>query len=145
MTKNNIYKCFVSGNTPSSKNSKQWTGKLLVSSKTVKNYLKEKGIISYNPSKKEVKTYKRLENVFIKETEGLKEFLVGKEKPFRIGMYFIRQDKRKFDYINIAQIIFDLLTAHDIIEDDNMTEIIPVFLGFEVNKDNPGVILILEC
>jgi hypothetical protein len=45
---------FISGNIPSSKNSKQFTGKYLVSSKTVKNFLKSKGIKSYSTARKEV-------------------------------------------------------------------------------------------
>ena len=28
------------------------------------------------------------------------EMIGGKEKPYRIGFYFIRDIKRKFDYIN---------------------------------------------
>ena len=37
MTKNSI---FIPGNVPSSKNSKQWTGKLLINSKATRSYIK---------------------------------------------------------------------------------------------------------
>ena len=85
---------FISGNVPSSKNSKQWTGK---------------------------------------------EMIKGKEKPYKVGFYFIRDSKRKFDYINAAQLPLDLMQDYDWIEDDDSSNIIPVFLGYEVDKRNAGV------
>ena len=65
--------------------------------------------------------------------------LKGKEKPYRIELYFIRDTKRRFDYINAAQIIFDLMQEYGYIEDDDSTNIIPVFKGFEVDKEMAGV------
>lgn len=63
----------------------------------------------------------------------------GKEKPYKIGMYFIRDSKRKSDAINLAQIICDLMVEYGWIDDDNMDEILPVFLGYETDKKNCGV------
>lgn len=114
---------FIKGNVPSSKNSKQWTGKYLISSKTVRNYINK---FSYQ--------FYSLENI-----KKFKEMLKDKEKPYKIGFYFIRDTKRKFDYINILQIVCDLMVKAGMIEDDNADEIIPVFLGYEVNKENSGV------
>ena len=65
--------------------------------------------------------------------------LKGKEKPYKIELYFIRDSKRRFDYINAAQIIFDLMQEYSYIEDDDSTNIIPVFKGFEVDKARAGV------
>ena len=62
-----------------------------------------------------------------------------KEKPYKIELYFIRDSKRRFDYINVAQIIFDLMQEYGYIEDDDSQNIIPVFKGFEVDKDRTGV------
>ena len=117
---------FIAGNTPSSKNSKQFvtlkTGKtLLINSKTVQKYIKE--------SKADWLINK---NKFLK-------MLKGKEKPYKIELYFIRDTKRKFDYINAAQIIFDLMQEYGYIEDDDSQNIIPIFKGFEVDKLNAGV------
>ena len=112
---------FIKGNVPSSKNSKQWTGKYLIASKTVRAYLKE---------------YEYQYDEFIKE---FKEMAKNKDKPLRIGFYYIRDSKRKFDYINMAQIVQDLMVKHGWIDDDNCDEIIPVFLGYEVDKKNAGV------
>ena len=117
---------FISGNTPSSKNSKQFvtlkTGKtLLINSKTVQKYIKESKV-----------------DWLINKNEFLK-MLKDKEKPYKVKLFFIRDSKRRFDYINAAQIIFDLMQHYGYIEDDDSQNIIPVFKGFEVDKMNAGV------
>ena len=112
---------FINGNVPSSKNSKQWTGKMLINSKTVRNYMKNHC------------------DEWRKNTGKFKEMIKGKEKPYRIGFYFIRDSKRKFDYINAAQLPLDLMQDYDWIEDDDVNNVIPVFLGYEVDKKNAGV------
>ena len=117
---------FIAGNTPSSKNSKQFvtlkTGKtLLINSKTVQKYLKESKA-----------------DWLINKNEFLK-MLKGKEKPYKIELFFIRDSRRRFDYINAAQIIFDLMQEYSYIEDDDSTNIIPIFKGFEVDKAKAGV------
>lgn len=135
---------FISGNVPSLKNSKIATSKGVFHSKTVSKYLQLKGVKSYSPSRKIVENYKTRLNMFVVETQGLKEALLQHKKPYKIGFYFIRDSQRKFDYINAAQIILDLMTAHGIIDDDNCDEVIPVFLGYEVDKVNCGVRITIE-
>ena len=132
---------FISGNVPSLKNSKVITKFGLQHSKTVKKYLSAKGIQDYSPSNKTVQDYVKRPNIFRKEAYGLREELKKHQKPYKIGLYFVRDSERKFDYINAAQIVLDLMSAHWIIDDDNMDEVIPVFLGYEVNKNKPGVII----
>ena len=117
---------FIAGNTPSSKNSKQFVtlknGKtLLINSKTVQKYLKESKA-----------------DWLINKNEFLK-MLKDKEKPYKVELFFIRDSKRKFDYINAAQIIFDLMQEYGYIEDDDSTNVIPIFKGFEVDKSRAGV------
>lgn len=117
---------FIPGNTPSSKNSKQFvtlkTGKtLLIKSKTAQSYIKN--------SKVDWILNKR---TFLKMLEG-------KEKPYRVELFFIRDSRRKFDYINAAQIIFDLMQEYGYIEDDDSRNIVPIFKGFEVDKNRAGV------
>lgn len=119
-------KIFIKGNVPSSKNSKQFvtfkTGKkMLINSKTVRNYMKNHCDEWWENSSK------------------FKEMIKGKEKPYRIRFYFIRDSKRKFDYINAAQLPLDLMQDYGWIDDDDVNSVIPVFLGYEVDKENPGV------
>ena len=117
---------FIAGNTPSSKNSKQFVTlkngkKLLLNSKIVRKYI-DKSEMDWRFNK----------------TEFFK-MLKGKEKPYKIELYFIRDSRRKFDYLNAAQIIFDLMQEYGYIEDDDSTNIIPVFKGFKVDKEMAGV------
>lgn len=116
---------FIKGNTPSSKNSKQFVtlknGKtMLLNSKTVQKYIKES------------------KGDWILNKNNFKKILEGKEKPYKIELYFIRDSKRRFDYINAAQIIFDLMQEYGYIDDDDSTNVIPVFKGFEVDKSRAG-------
>lgn len=117
---------FIKGKTPSSKNSKQFVTlkngkKLLLNSKIVRKYIDKS----------------EMDWIFNK-TEFFK-MLKGKNKPYKIELYFIRDSKRKFDYINAAQIVFDLMQHYGYIEDDDSTNIIPIFKGFEVDKAKAGV------
>ncbi|PGH22558.1 hypothetical protein RN96_05380 [Fusobacterium polymorphum] len=117
---------FISGNTPSSKNSKQFVTlkngkKLLLNSKIVRKYI-DKSEMDWRFNK----------------TEFFK-MLKGKNKPYKIELYFIRDSKRKFDYINAAQIVFDLMQHYGYIEDDDSINVIPIFKGFEVDKARAGV------
>lgn len=114
-------KIFIPGNVPSSKNSKRWTGKMLINSKTVMKYIRE--------SKEH---YLRYKYDFIKQTEN-------KTFPVKVSFKFIRKSKHKFDYINPAQTVQDLMVKNNWIEDDNAEYMIPVFEQYEYDKENPGV------
>lgn len=114
---------YLKGNVPSSKNSKQWTGKMLIQSKTVRNYLKQYEI-----------QYKLKANEF-------KEMIKNKKKPYYIGFYFIRDSKRKFDYNNLTQLPQDLMVKNGWLEDDNADYLIPIGLGYTVDKANAGLII----
>ena len=135
---------FIPGNVPSSKNSRINTKHGSFASKTVKTYLNSLGIQSYSSSKKTVKGYVNKPNVI----EGLRESFLkqteGKELPLEIGFHFVRDSLRKCDFHNIVQVILDILTASDIIIDDNMDCVIPFALKidgkfYNVNKENCGV------
>jgi hypothetical protein len=115
---------FIPGNVPSSKNSKQWTGKFLVWSKTAQQYVKDTAIYW--------KQYKlRFEN----------EILINYNNkfPIRVSFEYHRKSRHKFDYINPTQTLLDLMVKYNWIEDDNADVIIPVFKPYVYNKENPGV------
>ena len=112
---------FIPKNVPSSKNSKQWTGKYLIHSKTVRNYIK---ITKPDWIANKKKFLKLIEN---------------KQKPYNIKFTFIRDSKRKFDYINPCQTVQDLMEQYGYIENDNCENIIPCFEKYIVDKNNAGV------
>ena len=68
-------------------------------------------------------------------------YIKGKEKPYKISFYFIRDTRRKFDYVNAAQLPLDLMQKYGWLEDDDCHNVIPVFEGYEVDKENAGVII----
>lgn len=114
---------FIPGNVPSSKNSKQWTGKMLINSKATRAYIKTS-----------------LE-FYLKYRVDFQKMLKGKEKPYKVCLQFFRGTKHKFDYINPAQTVQDLMVKHKWIKDDNCSEIIPVFEKYKYDKENPGVLI----
>jgi hypothetical protein len=137
---------FIPFNVPSLKNSKIKTSRGIFPSKTVKNYLTDLGIQRYSASRKEVVGYKTKPNKFEELREIFNKALEGKEPPVEIGFHFVRKTKHKFDFNNANQIIADLLTAHGIIEDDNMDCFIPYAFKmndkfYTIDKENPGVYL----
>lgn len=131
-------------NVPSLKNSKIKTSRGIFPSKTVKNYLSDLGIQKYSSSKKEVIGYKTKPNLFENLREQFNKELKGCKPPFEIGLHFVRNSSRKFDFNNASQIIADLMVAHNFIEDDNMDYFLPYPLkingnAYTIDKNNPGV------
>ena len=120
MKKNEI---FIPFNVSSSKNSKQWTGKYLINSKATRSYIQ-----------KSKKYYQEKTEEFLDMTKDL-------DKPLHISFYFIRNSRRKFDYINPAQTVQDLMVKYGWIEDDDIHNLVPHFHGYEVDKENAGVII----
>ena len=119
---------FIPLNTPSSKNSKRWTGRMLISSKAVMDW------------KKESKKY------WEENKDSFIESLKNKSKPYKIGFHFVRNSKRKYDWINPLQTIQDEMVKYGWLEDDNITEMLPFpyKIGGEystINKNNPGVFI----
>ena len=125
-----ITSIFIPGNVPSSKNSKQWTGKMLINSKPVRNYIK-------NTKKDYVKSKEEFDSHLVTMQGDSRTY------PLHIDFYFIRNSRRKFDYINPAQTVQDLMVKYEWIEDDNCDIIIPHFSGYHVDKEKPGVYITL--
>jgi len=140
---------WIPGNCPSLKNSKIKTSRGIFSSKTVKKYLSLLGIQNYSVSKKQVIGYKTKPNLFAELIPEFQKVLDGKRPPFKIGFHFVRNSKRSFDFNNANQIIADLMTAHNIIEDDNMDYFLPYPLEidgkyYSIDKEKPGVFIRID-
>lgn len=133
---------FIPGNIPSLKNSKI-NGRF--PSKTVTKWLRTFGIKSYSPSRKEVIYFKRIPKIYNIE-ELLLPLKLQTNYPLLLGMHFVRNSKRSWDFNNATHIILDLMTALDIIPDDNVKYILPMPLKIDgeywsYSKDSPGVII----
>lgn len=118
---------FIHGNFPSFKNSKQFTGKFFIMSKTVQKYLKA---WEYQWSEAKI-----IENF---------KSLCPPDKPYLIGMHFVRGTRHKYDWVNMVQGVQDLMVKHGWIEDDNTDVMVPIPLRMEglfssYDKEKPGV------
>jgi hypothetical protein len=120
---------FIPIDVPSSKNSKQIVmhGKkrLIISSAVTQAYKRKTGII-----------YRSYAREFRSAVDDITD---GENYPVHVEFYFVRKTLRKFDYINMAQIVQDMMVAAQWLPDDNCDYIIPVFAGHEKDSKNPGV------
>ncbi len=115
-----MIKVFVPGGTPSSKNSRIWTGRFSIASKATQKWWKES------------------KDVWEKHAKEFREEFEKKEKPVKVYFQFVRGTKHKFDFINPAQAVQDEMVKHGWIPDDNADEIIPIFEKHTYNKASPG-------
>jgi Holliday junction resolvase RusA-like endonuclease len=116
----------IYGNVPSSKNSKRIAyirGKILVlNSKFAETYIRE--------------TAKQ----WMLNKPNFNHLIKGKSKPYKIEFQFIRETKRRFDFVNLCQLPLDLMTKYEWIEDDDYTNVIPVINPEVVfDKKNCGI------
>ncbi len=119
---------FIPFNTPSSKNSKQWTGSFLTSSKAT--HLWRKLTKSY---------WDKYKEDFLKDLESLS--ITGS---ILIGMHFVRKSRHKFDFNNVTQTVQDEMVKYEWLSDDNCDIMIPIPLlknnsFYTYDKLNPGV------
>lgn len=124
MSEDNVIETFyISGNTPSSKNSRVWTGQYFIPSAATRKWLKKS----------------KLE--WLSQKKRFLEVIAQVQKPYYIEFTFIRRTKHRFDYINIAQAPLDQMTYHGWLEDDNANVVKPYFGDYLYDKSNPGLII----
>lgn len=121
---------------PSKKNSKRILYKTLPSGR-------KQPFIS---SSKLVKKYESITKLAYQSlAKEFKEQAKGKTLPLIVQLTFVRSTKQRFDFINIAQLVCDLMQEYKWIEDDDMTNLIvipPLTAPFYyVDKYNPGVLI----
>ena len=93
---------------------------------------------------------KNTKKYWIENRELFHSWIKDRPKPYFIGIYAIRETAHKFDFINMCQILCDIMIYNkegeenaEWLIDDNCDEIITVFLGYHKCQENPGVILTL--
>lgn len=122
---------WIDGNFPSFKNSKRMIIReeqrpLLIHSKTVMKY-------------KKVSKLDWLEN-----RDAFHHLIKDMKKPLVIGVHFVRNSKRIYDWINMVQGVQDLMVDYEYIKDDNILEMVPIPFKMKgsyssYNKEKPGV------
>jgi len=115
---------FIPGEVRSKKNSRRYVGKgKLIASKACLEY------------------YKLTAAYWEKERTNFLESIRDKEPPYRIEFAFVRQTKRKFDYMNMGQTVTDLMVSYGWLKDDDWKNIIPSFAPVTFDKNHFGVII----
>ena len=69
--------------------------------------------------------------------DNLKEWEKQKPKdnePIYVGFYFYRDSRRKWDFVNIVQIIADMMQDYLYLSDDDTKHFIPIYIGEELAK-----------
>lgn len=117
---------FIPNNVPSSKNNKVWTGRYFIWSKRALAYKKD------------------TKEQFLLNKDLFLSMLEGKEKPYIVGFHFVRNNKHKFDFVNMVQTMQDLMVEYEYLEDDNCDIMLPFPLiindkYYQIDKNNPGV------
>lgn len=115
-------------NVPSKKNSKIIT--------------KSKRVIS----SKLVQYYERWATPLLKQQlPTWQQMIQNKPLPLKVSFYFFRDSKRKWDFVNIVQVIADLMQKEGYLIDDDTKNFIPLYKGEEVTtKKEAGVIITIE-
>ena len=104
------------------------TGKLSVKSKIVTQYIKS------------TEEYWEGNSKYFRKQLPLK-------KPYKIGIHFIRDSKRKYDWVNPVQTVQDLMVQFNWIEDDNINIMYPYPMtmhreGYSsIKKESAGVFI----
>jgi hypothetical protein len=130
---------FIPGNIPSLKNSKVKTSRGIFHSPTVSKFIRSIGIQHFNSRKKEVKGYVDASrpNQFEALRDQFEKMKEGKGDPIIIGYHQVRNSKRLFDFGNSVELLQDLMTSHDFIEDDNVKYVFPVPMSINGELINP--------
>lgn len=124
---------FIPNNVPSSKNSKVFTGRFLVNSPVVTKYYK---LIGHRPGKEPCTSPICWYNAF--KLDFLEQ-IRGKQLPIQLHLEFYRDSRRRFDYVNAAQLPLDLMVKHGWLVDDSADNVVPVFEPYIYDKEDPGV------
>ena len=69
---------------------------------------------------------------------------MGKKYPLKVHLFIYRKTKRRFDYVNLVQNLFDCMQMAEWLPDDDADHLIPVFDGYSVDKGNPRVEISVE-
>ena len=88
---------------------------------------------------KATKTYRKSTEVYFLQNRLKFKKMFNGLPPFQVGLYFVRKSKHRFDYINACQILADIMVEAQWLVDDNADFFVPVFLGYETNKQKAGV------
>lgn len=116
----------------------------LYSSKNSRRILKagNKTIIAKSKVAKEQESF--LTAFMLLQRKKWLEEIKDKEFPIRLSLRIYRKTKRRWDWVNIVQNLFDCMVKAGWLPDDDAEHLTPVFDGWEVDTKNPRVEIKVE-
>lgn len=63
----------------------------------------------------------------------------GYDYPLRVCFHFRRRTHGRWDFANLVQGVADAMVKAGYLEDDDVSHFIPVYSGYTVDKERPGV------
>ena len=111
----------------------------LYSSKNSKRIVKFGNKMALISSKQYMASVKPIEQQLALNRSNWLRMINGLPRPLKIVFKIYRKTHRRFDYVNIIQGLQDLMVKCGWLEDDNADILLPVFLEYEVDKNNPRV------
>ena len=111
----------------------------LYSSKNSKRIVRFGNKTALIASKQYLASVKPIEQQLVLNSGNWRRMSEGRSMPLKIVFKVYRKTHRKFDYLNIFQGLCDLMVKCGWLPDDNADVLLPVFLPYEVDKNNPRV------
>ena len=115
----------------------------LYSSKNSKRIVRFGNKTAIIPSKAYLGSIKPIEQQLVLNRYKWQEEIKNASKPLKIGFKIYRKTHRRFDYQNILAGLSDLMVRCGWLPDDNADEFLPVYIPYEVDKNNPRTIIFL--
>ena len=101
-------------------------------------------MIPFISSSKSVTEYKKQKlAVYRQHTERFIELTDGLPFPLKIEFIFHRRTEGIFDYTNMSQLVQDMMVKSGWIENDDSRHLIPVFKTWKLDRNNPGVWIVV--
>lgn len=115
---------FIPNEVRSKKNSRRFVGHgMLIASKACMQY------------------YKDSQPYWEQEKDDFLEMIKDLKPPYKVEFTFVRQTKRRFDYMNLGQTVADEMVKYRWILDDDFKNLNPSFGEVQFDRNNQGVII----
>lgn len=101
-------------------------------------------MLPFISSSKSVTEYKKEKlRVYHQHTQRFIEITAGLPFPLKIEFIFHRRTEGIFDYTNMSQIVQDMMVRAGWIVNDDSRHLIPVFNEWKLDRNNPGVRIVV--
>ena len=144
-TINHVNSIFIPGEVYSSKNSKRIFPK--ASAKYTGWTFRNKNVVPFITSSTAVNNYKsEIMRYYTAYRQNFLDMVRDKSYPLVVEFHFVRKTKSGWDFVNMCQLVLDMMVKAEWLKDDDVSVILPIpplppLKPFSVDKKNPGVFI----